>query len=324
MFLVLKGMAMGMAEAIPGVSGGTIAFITGIYEELLLTIKSVSPANLRLLIRDPAEAWKRMNGKFLIWLIAGMALGLVFGVLVLGRLLITDKELLWAFFFGIVLASAIYFAKIQRWGFPAVLLAILGLVLSYWITHINPGTGSDNLFYIFGAGVVAISALMLPGISGSFILLLLGLYETIILSLKAILSDFYLGENVVVLGTFGLGALVGLFSFARILSYLFKNFHDLTMAFMVGILTGSLNKLWPWKIILTAFNKETGQIESIDGVLLPGDAYKIVAEQNVVPSIYAEFTDPRLTAIVVCFALGLLLIYLMARAAVKNDKTTSG
>ncbi|MEL6122636.1 MAG: DUF368 domain-containing protein [Bacteroidota bacterium] len=311
--LTLKGMAMGIAEAIPGVSGGTLAFITGIYEELLWTIKSINPGNLKLILSDRAAFWKAINGPFLLWLLFGMAGGLILGVLVISHMLETNKEILWALFFGLVLASAVLLGKDVEWDRKSILMAVVGAAFAYAVTMFSPVTGSTNPVYLFLSGMLAVSALMLPGVSGSFILLLLGLYDSIINGLKAIIAE----QDFSALGTlvfFGLGVLIGLFTFAKVLSWLFAKFRNPTMAVMIGILIGSLNKLWPWKLIETAMDKTTGNVETIGSTILPTHTeWKILTETNLLPMTYQNYTDPKLLLCIVALVLGAFLVLMLSR-----------
>lgn len=306
--LLLKGAAMGVAEAIPGVSGGTIAFITGIYEELLDTIKGIQPSNLKLIFSDRKEFWKAVNGPFLLWLFLGMGAGLVVGVLVISHLLETQKEILWGLFFGLVLGAAIYLGKGVKWNWQAIVALIVGTLGSYLVTTLVPSSGSDHPLYLFFSGAIAISALMLPGISGSFLLLMLGLYAKIINTVKAVLTEFdFSGLGTLMI--FGSGVLVGLFTFARVLSWLFKNYRNTTMGAMIGILIGSLNKLWPWKKITAVYAKLTDSIESFDGIaLVDGENYKVLSEANLLPSQYASYSDPKLLLVSLALIIGFLAV----------------
>jgi putative membrane protein len=307
--LILKGVAMGIAEAIPGVSGGTLAFITGIYEELISTIKSFTPANMLKIRKSFQSFWESINGPFLIFLLLGMVIGLGIGVTVISNLLVTQKEALWAFFFGIVLASVFYLSRDVRWYLLTILLGMAGAIISFTITHLTPATGTDHFLYIYMAGFIAVSALMLPGISGSFILLLLGLYELIIHSVKAVLIDLSFGSNLGVLAIFGLGVLSGMFSFARVLSYMLRRFYDGTMSFLIGILLGSLNKLWPWKLIQTALNTESGLIEDIGATAVPdAEMYKVISEVNISPGVFQAYKDPQMFLVSSTFILGCLIV----------------
>ncbi len=313
--LLLKGAAMGIAEAIPGVSGGTIAFITGIYEELLDTIKAITPGNIKLIRHDRIGFWKAINGPFLVWLLIGMGGGLITGILVISHLLKHHQSLLWAFFFGLVVASAIFLAKDIRWTVYNILGAVMGALLAYMITNLAPASGSSHPLYLFMAGCMAISALMLPGISGSFILLLLGLYDQIINGLKGIIvnQDF---SQLLPIGIFAAGALTGMFSFARIMSFLFKKFPQSTMAIMIGILFGSLGKLWPWKIITQALFKTGNRIVDVNDVKLPDqELYKVVSESLVMPGTYSEYGDPRTVFVLLCMTLGIFAVVIIAKLA---------
>ena len=310
--LASKGAFMGIAEAIPGVSGGTIAFITGIYQELIETIKSITPANLRLILSDRKAFWLAINGQFLLTLLVGMFGGLVLGILVISHLLETQKEILWGFFFGLVIASALFLAKDVKWNIKAILFAIGGALLSYFITGVAPADGSDNLLYIFFAGSIAVSALMLPGISGSFILLLFGLYHIVIGSLKSVLKLDFSTDQLLIVVSMTAGVLVGLFSFARVLSYLFKNYEQPTMACLIGVLVGSLNKIWPWKLIETAYDKAADRIISIDAITLPDvEEHKIVSEINLLPTQYGLHGDPKIALVAIAAVAGFTLIGLL-------------
>ena len=311
--LLLKGMAMGIAEAIPGVSGGTLAFITGIYEELLNTIKSITPTNLKLIFTDRRAFWSAINGKFLFFLFAGIMLGIILGVLVISHMLETNKEVLWSLFFGLVLASAIYLGKDVKWNISSIALALIGMLITFIITTFAPIDGSDNPIYLFFAGSIAVSALMLPGISGSFILLLLGLYDKVINGLKLLITEQDWSQ-LFTLVVFGLGVLTGLFTFARLLSWLFKKYHNHTMALMIGILIGSLNKLWPWKKILEAMNKKSGEISIINDTRLEdADSWKILSETNLMPTEYALYASPQLLFCCVAFIIGAISVWALSR-----------
>ncbi len=271
--LILKGMAMGMAEVIPGVSGGTIAFITGIYEKLIDTIKSILGPEVWISLRKRGlkAAWERGNGTFLVFLLAGMVLGVVLGVFGISHLLENYPVLLWAFFFGLIIASAIYIGRqVDKWGPAEIIGLILGGVVAYLITVLSPAQGSDNLIMVFIAGAIAISALILPGISGSFILLLMGMYTLIIPSIKSFLENQD-GRSFIILVVFGLGCLLGLATFSRVLSWMFRKFHSLTLAILAGFMIGSLNKIWPWRNVLSYRTNSSGEeVPFLEKSVLPG------------------------------------------------------
>ena len=303
---------MGVAEAIPGVSGGTIAFITGIYYELIETIKSITPDHLKLLFKDPKQFWKAINGNFLLILMIGMLVGIVFGILVITHFIDTEREILWGFFFGLVIASAVLLGKQVKWSIKCIALAIIGVMISWGVTMVTPSDGTDNLIYIYIAGMIAVSALMLPGVSGSFILLLFGLYHTIMDSLKNVIKLDFASNDLLLITVMSGGILTGLFSFARMLSYFFKHYAHSTMAFLIGILLGSLNKLWPWKLIVTAYDKINNMIIDINSTKLPDqEAYKIISETNLWPVEYLAHSDPKTAYVLIAMMFGILIVALM-------------
>ena len=293
--IALRGMAMGIAEVIPGVSGGTIAFITGIYEELLQSIKSVDHRLVGEFRRGGVRAvWSAMNGDFLLALLVGMGAGLVAGIFGVTYVLKNYPPLIWAFFFGLIIASSIYiFRQIERWRWQEVVAILLGTAVAYYVTIAHPGQGSEAWWFIFLSGVLAISALILPGISGSFILLLLGMYTVIIPTVKHALETLD-SHSLLVILVFGLGCLTGLAAFARLLSWTFKNFRSLTLATLTGFMLGSLNKLWPWRNVLE-------WRENTRGELVP------LVEANVLPGAYEG--EPLLTGTLLCFLLGFGLVF---------------
>lgn len=205
-----KGVGMGIAEVIPGVSGGTIAFITGIYETLLNSIKSFGPSLITTFKADGISGvWSKINGTFLLFLLSGMFAGFGTGVFGITHLLENYPLLLWSFFFGLIFASSIYIGRqVQKWTWKEILLAVGSTIFAYYVTVAAPSQGSEALWYVFICGVIAISALILPGLSGSFMLLLLGMYTYILPQLKALLK--FSSEAFTVVSIFSLGCLVGL------------------------------------------------------------------------------------------------------------------
>tara|TARA_R110002073_G_scaffold15953_3_gene62146 strand:- start:14823 stop:15695 length:873 start_codon:yes stop_codon:yes gene_type:complete len=237
---------MGAADVVPGVSGGTIAFISGIYEELLSSISSINLGLIGVLRKQGIKAaWNQVNGNFLVALFLGIFISIISLAKVIESLLENHPVLIWSFFFGLVLASIIYVGKqITRWNFGSVFLMLLGSGLAYYITTLNPlMSENSSSWFLFLAGAIAICAMILPGISGSFILVLLGAYKPV---LNAVNSKDFLSISV-----FMAGAIVGLLSFSRILKWLFKNYKNYTLAILTGFIIGSLNKIWPWKETLT-------------------------------------------------------------------------
>jgi len=242
--LFFKGMLMGVAEIIPGVSGGTLAFITGIYKELIDSIKSVNLDSLKLLFKFQFKNfWYQINGNFLSTLLMGM----IVSILILSRfiafLLDSHHFKIWGFFFGLILCSAfIIFKSINKLTPISYLLLSLGLVLSGYISLVAPSSTPNTNIFIFLSGAIAISAMILPGISGSFILVFLSKYEFILNSLNSFETN--------VLSIFLAGCITGLVTFSRLLSYLFKNYYDNVVSMLVGFLFGSLIKIWPFYEII--------------------------------------------------------------------------
>ena len=273
MLLALKGMAMGIAEVIPGVSGGTIAFITGIYEKLIDTIKTVLGLDwIRALPKDGLKTtWEKINGNFVVFLLAGMAAGVIVGVFGVTYLLENYPVLLWAFFFGLIIASAIYIGRqVNTWKIAEIVALVVGTVVAYWITVASPAQGIQALWFVFIAGTIAISALILPGISGSFILLLMGMYTFIIPTVKEALKTFA-ADKLIVVAVFALGCLLGLATFSRLLSWTFKHYRNITLALLTGFMLGSLNKIWPWRNVLqTRIDSSREEVPFLEKSVLPG------------------------------------------------------
>ncbi len=238
----LKGMAMGAADVVPGVSGGTIAFISGIYEELLNSISSFNLSLFSVLKNEGfKKVWKMVNGRFLLALFIGICISVLSLAKLIENLLENHPILIWSFFFGLVLASIIYIAKqIKIWNIKSYLYLIFGLIFAYYITTLNPVISQNSSpWFLFLAGMIAICAMILPGISGSFILVLLGAYKPILNAINT--KDFF---SIVI---FMAGAILGLLTFSRVLKWLFSKYKNYTLALLIGFIAGSLNKIWPWK-----------------------------------------------------------------------------
>jgi putative membrane protein len=263
LLLYAKGIAMGAADVVPGVSGGTVAFISGIYDELLRSIASV-PAALGLVLRGRiGAAWQAANGLFLLVLMAGILTSVLSLARLITYLLEQQPIATWSFFFGLILVSSHLVARdIQRWNWTRVVSFILGAAFAYWITVASPTQWGQDPLSLFLAGAIAICAMILPGISGSFILLLLGLYPFILGAVKSL--------DLAVLALFASGCVVGIVSFASVLRWLLARWRDLSLAFLTGLMLGSLNKLWPWKETLTWSTNSHGlQVPLLQANLLP-------------------------------------------------------
>jgi len=240
-WLYLKGIAMGSADVVPGVSGGTIAFITGIYTELLDSIKSININALLILFKQgPKAAWQAINGTFLLVLLLGILTAILTLAKVIHYLLNEHAILLWSFFFGLILASSLHMAKqIKQWHIGRYIALLLGVLCAGFISIASPSSIEASYINIFCAGSIAICAMILPGISGSFILLLMGLYAPVLAAVKGLELD--------IMFIFALGAGLGLMMFSRLLSWLLHHYQDLMFSLLTGFMLGALLKVWPWK-----------------------------------------------------------------------------
>lgn len=304
--LALKGCAMGMADVVPGVSGGTIAFISGIYEELLDSIRSVDATALRLLLRFRlAEFWRHINGRFLLPVLLGIAVA-IFSLARLMTYLLTNHPIaIWSFFFGLIVASALLVARqIGRWDWRTVLAFAVGAAAAWWITVATPAETPDDWWFVMLSGAIAICAMILPGISGAFILLLLGKYQYIMHAV----GEF----DIPVIAVFVIGAAAGIISFSHLLSWLLKHWHDVTVAVLMGFMVGSLNKVWPWK-------------ETVETYLDSHGVAQPLVQNNIAPGTFEQLTgQPSLLVQAILLGIvGFLVIYgieLVARMIVKKQE----
>lgn len=294
----LKGMAMGAADVVPGVSGGTIAFISGIYEELINSINNINLSLLKTFVKDGFLAgWKKLNGSFLLSIIIGIAISVLSLVKSIRWLLEHKPVLLWSFFFGLVIASIFFVAKqITKWTLATVLGFITGSLVAYYITILPPLATNSSNWFLFISGALAICAMILPGISGAFILVLLGAYKPVINAIDN--KDF---KTILILGA---GAIVGLLSFSKLLKWLFKNYHNLTLAILTGFIFGSLNKIWPWKKVLTwRLNSHNEKVPLL--------------EQSISPFSFEG--DNQLAVSILLMIIGFLTIFILEKLG--NSKT---
>lgn len=252
-WLAVKGFCMGCADIIPGVSGGTIAFITGIYEDLLAAIKSFDLAAVRRLLRgDLRAALSGLHLRFLVPLLGGIGCALLAMARVVHHLLEHHPVLIWSVFFGLIAASIwVVGRRVGRWGGPTAAGAVLGAVVGWLVVGLIPVQTPDALWFIFFSGAVAICAMLLPGVSGAFLLLVLGKYATITATLK---NPFDSG-NLLLIMVFGAGCVAGVLGFSRLLHWLMTRHHDLAVAGLTGLMAGAMRKVWPWKDVL-----ETAQV----------------------------------------------------------------
>ena len=290
---------MGMAEAIPGVSGGTIAFITGIYERLLNAIRFIlSPDWIKAWKQDGLKGlWSAIDGGFLLQLGGGMIAGLIIMIFGVTELLEHYPPIVWAFFFGLIIASAIYIARqVAKWTMREIVLLVLGLVFAFALTVLNRLGGSTQPILVMASGALAICALILPGISGSFILLLLGMYTVVFGAIRGLLSGDT--SQLITVLAFGFGCLLGLALFSRLLTYTFNKYPNATLALLTGFMLGSLNKLWPWQNAISYRVNSSGE-EVAD------------LTQNVGPALYQG--EPYVFPVLLAFFFGLGVVYLLDR-----------
>ncbi|MCS5491084.1 DUF368 domain-containing protein [Algoriphagus limi] len=288
----LKGMAMGAADIVPGVSGGSIALITGIYQRLLDSINSFNRENLSLLLKwELKKFYKSVNGTFLLSLLLGI-LTSIFTLSKLITYLMDEHPIpLWSFFCGLILVSAFIILKeIKRWHLGIVLALLIGTILAWWVTELPPTSSPDAIWFTFVAGAIAICAMILPGISGSFILLILGKYENIL--------DAVSERDFLTLAVFAMGCLVGILSFSRLISWLLRKFYSTTIGLLSGFMLGSINKLWPWKMVTQYRISSSGE-------------EKPFLTENLWPAEYLDRVgqEPNLSLAIAGFLGGIILVF---------------
>ena len=309
--ITLKGIAMGAADVVPGVSGGTIAFITGIYEELIDTINKIDFNVFKIAKQKGIKyAWQSINGNFLTALFLGITISIISLAKGIKWMLHNEPILLWSFFFGLVLASILYVGKqIKTFNFNIIIAIILSSIASYFLTLAEPFISPDSPLYLLFCGFVAIIAMILPGVSGAFILLILGAYQTTIdtindLAQGLLTKDFNLFKEAFInFLMLAIGAVLGLKIFSKILNWLFKNHKDLTLAMLTGFMIGSLNKIWPWKKVLT------WRVNS-KGLSVP------LTEQSILPSNIVG--DNQLEFALILIAVGFVVILLLEKFGPEN------
>ncbi len=298
----VKGMAVGIANIIPGVSGGTIALITGIFERLINAIKSFDPTAAKLLLKGNWKAFaEKTDFYFLLSLMAGIGGAIIVLARLFDFLFHNYPVFIWAYFFGLVLASVYYVGKtVEKWRVSVVLAFIIGTAVAIGLSLINPAAANDNFFYLILCGVVAICSMILPGLSGSFVLILMGNYQLIAI-------DAINNRNFDVIIPVGIGAVVGLVAFSHILSWVFKKFKDQTISTLTGFILGSLSILWPWK--------ESEYLTNAAGKFIIKHGEKVVAGYSVV---LPEKIDGNVLIAVALMVVGILSIVIVERMAQSN------
>lgn len=296
--LYVKGICMGAADVVPGVSGGTVAFITGIYDELLHSINSIDAEAFRLLMKFRiADLWKKVNGNFLVVLLSGIATSLLSLAKLMVYMLAHHPIAIWSFFFGLILISApLVMREVKQWNLGSVATFVLGVAIAYAITVLSPTQSPDELWFVFFSGALAICAMILPGISGAFILLLIGKYQFMMSALLEL--------NIPVIIVFMAGCAVGLIGFSRFLTWILDNYHSATIALLAGFMLGSLNKVWPWRQVLEYVTDSKGeQVPAFDKSILPWDYVAITGK------------DPQIFLAILMMALGVFIVFLIEKIA---------
>lgn len=295
--LAIKGLCMGAADVIPGVSGGTIAFLTGIYGELINSIKSIDMAALKMLFSlRLKDFWKKINGNFLVSVVLGILIS-VFSLAKLMQYLLEYHPVpLWSFFFGLIVASAIYILKnVAKWKVSHAVSLIAGIAAAAYICMVTPGETTEALWFVFLSGVIAICAMILPGISGSFILLLLGKYEFIMAALSEL--------DIIVLAVFASGCVIGIIAFSHVLSWLLDKFYTQTICVLSGFMIGSLLKVWPWKETLAS---------GVERVIGP-EKYEIISGHS-----------PEIASAIAFFIIGAAMLFAIEYIVVWMNKRKGG
>lgn len=303
LLLVLKGCAMGAADVVPGVSGGTIAFISGIYEELINSIKSIDLQALKLFFSGKFKGfWEKINGNFLLSVVCGIGISIFSLAKLMTWLLANHPIYIWSFFFGLIIASSVLVSKeIRKWDVFTIIALIAGACIAYTITVLSPASTPETWWFVMLSGAIAICAMILPGISGAFILLLMGKYTYLMTAVSQL--------NFGTITVFVIGAVIGIVSFSHLLSWLLKNYHTLTVALLTGFMVGSLNKVWPWK-------------ETVDTYVDSHGVSQVLVETNVLPARFESLThsDPLLWQAILMCIIGFVLIYSIETIAGKLQK----
>jgi putative membrane protein len=295
----VKGACMGAADVIPGVSGGTIAFIMGIYDEFVGSIARIDSEAVKLLLKGRIrEFWKHINGTFLLSIVAGIGVSIV-SLAGLMQMLLTNHPIqTWAFFFGLIVASSLFILRgISGWKMRDGLFLALGCALGVVVCTLSPTQTPDALWFIFLSGAIAICAMILPGISGSFILLILGKYQYIMERITEIVSGVDLASNILIMAVFMVGAVVGILAFSKFLHWLLARWNKETLIVLAGFIIGSLVKVWPWSNTEAIVCSQFPEVEILDGV-----AFEAAVER------FAPLTDPQILSAAVFAVIGFCLV----------------
>ena len=342
--IFLCGVSMGSVDVIPGVSGGTMAFILGIYEELISSIRKIASADtIKLIIKFKIkELYKTLPWPFLLAVLTGILTAIISFAKLISYALQYHKEITFAFFFGLIIASIItVIKKVKKWSVSRFLFLTIGVVIAYLIVTLVPVSSEHVWWNIFFSGMIAICAMILPGISGSFLLLILGQYQYVLDSVNTLVAlplnlvrsqpipeSAEIAEAITAILAIGAGAVAGLSSFVHLLNWLFKKFHDITVATLIGFMVGSLWKLWPWQKVVEVVAKTK---ETVSYIKLPEDSLKLqhiiensphvkvtpIVTNNILPP---EFNSTFFIAISLA-VFGFFIVMLLEKIANKNNDT---
>jgi putative membrane protein len=300
-WVLFKGMLMGAADIVPGVSGGTVAFITGIYERLLNALKMLLPSFVSLIKSKQLKRFVLETDLiFLITLFSGILVSVASLAKIISYLMVHFPIPLWSSFFGLILASVFVVAKdVKKWSFILVVYLLLGALVAWGVTQLSPASIEKSNLTIFFSGMLAICAMVLPGISGSFILVILGSYSWILAAIKYF--------EWTTLGLFVAGCFIGLLSIANVLSWAFEKFKDITLSILTGFMLGAMVKVWPWKEVIS-------YRENSQGELIP------LMEEPITPFTYEILTgsDSQILLAIFCASFAAAMVYLLSRYAGKN------
>lgn len=326
-FLILKGLGMGAANKVPGVSGGVVAFVAGFYEEFIYSLQKVNGKALKLLINGRFKSfYQYINGRFLSLLFLGMVIS-YFSVSKILDYLIKHYELfVWSVFFGMIIGSIFYLYKdFKDWNYRTYLALFVSIALGLSVSFLNPAKENDNLWFVFFCGIISVSGMTLPGFSGSFLLIILGNYVLLLVdSVNALydsVSDILTGNfNFIedpkrlrllqVLGVFTLGSITGLVTFSHLLSYILKHYKSITLAAIIGFIVGSLGVVWPWKKTIYQINENGNFILDSTGEKIISNYKRFIPELNT-ETFYA----------VIFIAIGMLIVLALEAYGKKTRKT---
>jgi len=303
--LFLKGIGIGAANVIPGVSGGTIALITGIFEKLIDSLKSFDITAFRLLIKGEFRKFsKHVNLDFLLMVFVGIFVSILTFAKLFEFLFLDYPVYVWSYFFGLILASVYFVGKtIHKYTLPTIVTFLVGTSLALIITFLSPGSKNDHFLYLFLCGIVAVCSMILPGLSGSFILILMGNYELVFI-------EAVNNMDMTILLPVVMGAIFGLIAFSHVLSWILRNYKDQTISLLTGFILGSLFTLWPWK-------RTVYQLDSMGEIVTKTDGTQVIqAYERVIPQ---SFNTEVILALMLMLV-GVLTITLLEKIAVKENK----